>query len=317
MKLFPFFFVPHFLACVTSCSYFQRDNKPVESTSSEALANKKAFYCSEGRRVLSERGFMDDRCDSLLFTSLFSTACGGVDLSAWEDPAGKWHRNPQRDCFINGAPNGSASSISRDMFLGLWHAKWSQKDGMDIREMRQYGEANNWVMGEAKDNETLLSRCLLTPQLITLLKEMDRQLGGQVGNPSQLRNTDNSGDALPVNTGFRAHLDVLRILLQGRVFGAITDAEKALLKDQAERQPNNALYVAAYEKYHGGTKAHSLLLSEAHFPNGRLPTSSEHCINYLHSRDDSDSDWQPCAEENKEHDGTDFVFAAWVALGSF
>jgi hypothetical protein len=304
---------------LTSCSYFQRDNKPIESTSSEDLANKKAFYCEQGRRVLAERGFMDDRCDSLLFTSLFATACGGVDLSAWEDPAlpGKWHRNPERDCYLpETGPNGSASTISRDMFLGLWHAKWSQKDGMDIREMKQYGEANNWIMGEAKDSETLLSRCLLTPQLITTLKEMDARLGGQVGHPFRSENQDNSDDAVGVNTGFRAHLDVLRILLNGRVYGAITDSEKSLLKAQAERQPNNALYVAASEKYNGGSKANSLLLSESHFPNGRLPTSADHCINYLHSRDESDSDWQPCAGENKEHDGTDFVFAAWVALGN-
>lgn len=301
---------------LSSCSYFQRDNKPVESNTSEALSAKKALYCEQGKRVLAERGFMDDRCDSLLFSSLFEVSCpGSVDLSKWEDTEqpGKWHRNPQRDCFINGQPNGSASSISRDMFLGLWHAQWSAKDSKNISEIVAYGEANNWIMGEAKDNETLLSRCLLTPQLITVLKEMDSKLGGQAGHPFRSENEDNSDDALPVNTGFRAHLDVLRILLNGRVYGAITDAEKSLLKSQAERQPSNALYVAAYEKYNGGTKAHGLLLDKAHFPGDRLPTNAEHCQNYLFSRDQESDDWKPCAEA-REHDGTDFVFAAWVAL---
>lgn len=303
------------LLLLTICLAFsacKRDNKPVESTTSEALANKKAFYCEQGKRILSERGFMDDRCDSLLFTSLWATACGVslVDISQWEDPAGKWHRNPERDCFKDGQPNGSASTISRDMFLGLWHLLWSKKDGMDIREIREYGEANNWIMGEAKDSETLLSRCLLTPQLITLLKEMDAKLGGQVASNLV---QDNSGDALPVNTGFRAHLDILRIMLNSRVYGAITDSEKSLLKSQAERQPSNALFVAAYERYYGGTKAHGLLLDESHFPGDRLPTSAEHCQNYLFSRDQESDDWKPCAEA-REHDGTDFVFAAWVAL---
>jgi hypothetical protein len=109
-------------------------------------------------------------------------------------------------------------------------------------------------------------------------------------------------------------LDVLRILLNGRVYGAITDAEKGVLKAQAERQPMNALYVAAYEKYHGGSKAHGLLLDESHFPGDRLPTSAEHCQNYLFSRDQESDDWKPCAEAH-EHDGADFVFAAWIALG--
>jgi hypothetical protein len=310
-NLFPLFFVSHFLACVTSCSYFQRDNKAEDTAPNEALAAKKAFYCEQGKRILAERGFMDDRCDSLLFTSLFATACGGVDLSAWEDPAlpGKWHRNPQRDCFINGAPNGSASTISRDMFLGLFHHLWSTKDKQNIREIVEYGQANNWIMGEAKDNETLISRCLMTPQLISIAKDMNGALLGLT------QDGQGSDDAIGVNTGFRAHLDVLRVLLSGRVRGAISDIELKTLKDQAERQPLNALYVAAYEKYTGGTKAHSLLLDEKHFPGDRLPTSADHCINYLHSRDESDSDWQPCPEENKVHDGTDFVFAAWVALG--
>lgn len=295
---------------LSSCSYFDRDNKAKEVTPSEALTAKKEFYCNEAQRIFSERTFMDDRCDSLLFTSLYSVACGPIDLSSYEGEPGKWYRNPARDCFINGAPNGSASTISRDMFLGLFHHLWSTKDGQNVSEIVAYGQANNWIMGEAKDNETLLSRCLLTPQLISIVKEMDSALLGL----TQLRQS--SDDAVGVNTGFRAHLDILRILLSGRVRGAISDSELKTLKDQAERQPNNALYVAAYEKYTGGAKAISLLLDEKHFPGDRLPNNhQEHCINYLHSRDSDDSDWLPCTnEEKKEHDGTDFVFAAWVVL---
>ena len=300
----------------TAC---KRDNEPVESTTSEALANKKAFYCAEGKRVLSERGFMDDKCDSLLFTSLWAVACEpSFSVQEWEDQEfpGKWHRNPQRDCYLNGAPNGAASSISRDMMLGLWHLLWTKKDGENVRNLVNYGEKNNWVMGEAKDTETLISRATLSPQLVVLLKKMDEKLGGSSASTMNLTAADDSADAIGVNTGFRAHLDILRILLQGRVNGAITDSEKALLKAQAERQPNNALFVAAYEKYNGGTKAHSLLLEEKHFPSDRLPTNHEHhCINYLYSRDEGSEDWIPCTDKPfREHDGSDFVFAAWVAL---
>ena len=302
-------FVLHFLAYATSCSYFKRDNKPVEMNHSAEVAAKKAFYCEQGKRIYAERGFFDDRCDSLLFTSLWSVACGPLDLSSYEGEPGKWYRNPARDCFVDGQPNGSASTISRDMFLGLFHHIWSTKDKANMSEIVAYGQNHNWIMGEAKDQETLLSRCLMTPQLISIAKDMSGALLGLT------QSEQGSDDAVGVNTGFRAHLDVLRVLLSGRVRGAISDSELSTLKAQAERQPNNALYVAAYEKYAGGTRAHDLLLDQKHFPGDRLPNTSDHCINYLHSRDESDSDWQPCAEAPlKEHDGTDFVFAAWVTL---
>lgn len=297
--------------CLASCSYFKRDNKPDESTTgrSDALISKKAFYCEQGKILLNERGFMDNECDSLLFTSLWSVACGPVSMQSWEDvnEPGKWHRNPNRDCYLpETGPNGSASSISRDMFLGLWHHLWSIGDKENIREIRQYGEAHNWIMGDAKDNETLLSRCLLTPQLISLLQDMD----------GSAKLVDDSADALPLNTGYRAHLDVLRILLSGRVRGAISDSELATLKGQAERQPNNALFVAAYELYVGGTRAVELLLDTKYFPSERLPKATDYCTTYLFSRDEGTSDWQPCGEAPvRQHDGTDFVFAAWVALG--
>ncbi len=298
---------------LSSCSYFARDKKAHAPSINEALAAKKEFYCNEGKRVLAARGYMDDRCDSLLFTSLFSVACGPIDLSSWEDPEipGKWHRNPQRDCFINGQPNGSASSISKDMFLGLWHHLFSTKDSQNIKEIVDYGQSHNWVMGEAQDNTTLLSRCLLTPQMISLVKEMDGSVFGLT------QNQDGSDDAGPVQVGYQAHLAVLRILLSGRVRGAISDLELSTLKDQAVRQPQNALYVAAYEKYAGGAKATGLLLDETHFPGSRLPNNhQEHCTSYLHSSDiEDDTDWKPCPNEPfKELDGVDFVFAAWVIL---
>jgi hypothetical protein len=317
-KLFPLFFVSHFLACVSSCSYFQRDNKAEDSAPNEALAAKKAFYCEQGKRVLAERGFMDDRCDSLLFTSLFATACGGVDLSAWEDPAlpGKWHRNPERDCYLpETGPNGSASSISRDMFLGLFHQLWKTKDLANTSEIVKYGENNKWVMGEAKDDETLVSRCLFTPQLISLVYDLETAIKGR-----KLTNDPSSADAGPLNTGFRAHLDILRIHLSGLIRGGLTDSELATVEAQASRQPRNALFAALAAKYgkRSPEQAYAILLDESLYPASHLPTNGNRCINYLNSRDQDGADWLPCPEEGlKEHDGTDFVFAASILDGTF
>jgi hypothetical protein len=267
-----------------------------------------------GAKVLADKGFMDDRCDSLLFTALYSTACDEVDLTSWEEPElpGKWHRNPQRDCFVNGTPNGSASTISKDMFLGLWHYQLSYNKAQDVAETVAYGKAHNWQMGEGKDAATVLSRTVLTPELIFLLEALNHKLNG-----GALMLQDGSADAVGTLTGYQAHLQVLKILLQHRVRGAISNGELSSLKSQAERQPDNALYVASYERFAGGSRAVDILLDSPHFPDDRLPNNhSEHCTSYLHSRDQQNlNDWAPCpGEDFREHDGTDFVFAAWVIL---
>lgn len=301
---------------LSGCSYFKRDNKPVEATQSEAVKAKKEFYCAEGRKILESKGFMDDRCDALLFTSLFDASCGGGNIGRFEGDPGKWHRNPERDCFINGQPNGSASSISRDMFLGLWHSLYKSGDLANIKEIISYGEKNSWVMGEAKDDATLVSRCLLTPQLISLLFDIESKLAGR----SLLDGEPNSSDAGPLNTGFRAHLDILRTHLSGLTRGGLSGSELSLVVDQAKRQPRNALFVALAAKYGKASPdaAYSILLDESLYPANRLPTSADRCINYLNSRDQEDeTDWKPCPAEGLTHDGTDFVFAASILDGTF
>jgi hypothetical protein len=346
---------------LTICLTFsacKRDNKSVETDVSSEVAAKKAFYCSEGKRVFDEIGFMDDKCDSLLYTSLWSASClPELSIQDWEDPdsPGKWHRNPQRDCFLDGKPNGAASSISRDMMLGLWHKLVKNKDLANVKDLIEYGKKNNWVMGEAKDNETLVSRAMLSPQLISLLYDIESKLSGanltgekdkQVElasahatylvtgsylTTSALTETQTnllqdflpiqeSDDALPINTGFRAHLDILRIHLSGLVRGGITDGELETIKAQIKRQPRNALFAAVGAKY-GVAKAttvHALLFDESIYPADRLPTTKDRCIGYINARNQESDDWKPCPNEGiKEHDGTDLVFAASIIDGTF
>ena len=296
----------------------KRDNKAVETDGSADVAAKKEFYCTEGKRVFGDRGFMDDKCDSLLYTSLWSASClPELSIQDWEDPdsPGKWHRNPQRDCFLDGKPNGAASSISRDMMLGLWHKLVKNKDLANIKDLIEYGKKNNWVMGEAKDNETLVSRAMLSPQLISLLYDIESYLEG-----GRLTNEPGSADALVVNTGFRAHLDILRIHLSGLVRGGITDGELETIKAQIKRQPRNALFAAIGAKY-GAAKSstvHKILLDESIYPSDRLPTTNDRCIGYINARNEESDDWKPCPQEGiKEHDGTDLVFAASIIDGTF
>lgn len=271
------------------------------------LRNKRTFYCEDGKKLLAERHHMDDEGDSALFTALFLTACPSQHtLDQWH-VGGKWYRNPAHDAY----PRISASSWSRDMTLGVMLYWERHKRLADVQDFIKFGEQHKWDMcgGEAENIEVTVSRCMLSPQLIQMLYDLERRLSGEKPTP-QLALT-------APNTGFRAHLDVLRVILAGRIYGFISDGELEILRSQAERQPHNALFVAAYERYGGPQRAEQLLLRGDHFPADRLPNNhSEHCINYLFSRDEDSEDWRPCVDEPlKTHDGTDFVFAVSVLGG--
>lgn len=278
----------------------------------EELAAKKAFYCAEGAKKFDAQKFVGERCDALLFTSLWSVACGLGDVDPFQDPQkpGYWHRNPQRDCFLNGKDNGSKSSISRDMLLGLMFYAWKAKRKDHVDGLVGYGEANGWFMGDAIDVKTRVSRTLMTPALIDLLYQIQNRLALQEPDPE-------TADAFFINKGYQAHLDVIRILLDGSVKGTITATQGSILKAQADRDPQNALFLAAAARYGKSEPEHAanLLLDSSHFPNSRLPSKAEHCEPYLFQRDQG-TDWEPCGTETELHDGVDLVVAAAVLDGT-
>lgn len=297
-----------------SCAKHNKSVEPSASENLSALYDKKQFYCDEGRKLFADRTFMDDECDSALFTALFLSACHvkQVDLSAWHD-GGKWYRNPKKDCY----PKGAASSLSKDMALGLMTYWLSQGKKEDVADFISFGESHTWDMcgGDAQDTVTLISRCILSPSLITLLKDIYKKLDGQKVALTTPKEESLTG-ILP--TGYEAHLEVLGILLTGKVYGAISDIQLSELKGQANRNPHNGLFVASYAKYGDLNPAVDLLLDQTHFPAGSLPNNHEqHCINYLYSKDEGSSDWSPCGDEPlRTHDGTDFVVAVSVIDGT-
>ena len=303
----------HLLLCLLFIACSREKPADIDDKRLPELAAKKAFYCEQGKIQYDLRKYMVGRCDGLLFTSLWSISCGYGDVGDFQDPAkpGYWHRNPKRDCYVAGSPNpdnGAKSSISKDMILGLLYYIWKTKNDGYADGLIAYGEANSWLMGDAIDAKTRISRTLLSPGLIDLLYAIQNSLGLQSQG-------DTSGDAFFVNKDFQAHLDVIRILLEGSVKGSISAVQAAVLDAQADRNTDNALFVAAAARYGKATAkdAITFLLDSPHFPNERLPTAAEHCEPYLFQRDKG-KDWQPC--EGGTHDGTDFVVAASILDGS-
>jgi len=272
----------------------------------QALVMEKVkTYLALGPSVQDADGFIDyTHCDSLLFSGLYAVGGATVNMDAARDAEGRWHRRSlnQPPCY----PEGSKSTISRDMFLGLLWYIWEYQR-LDLAEaLFAYGEAHDWVMGEGD-----ISRIYFTPGLQATLAEIIFRLGGEDHYAYR---------AIPQswakNTGFAAHLDALHILLRGELTGSIEEKALEVLQYNYTRAPENALFSYAWHRYSDGdqSETYSRLLNEAWWPADRLPTSADRCEGWITQRDPG-TDWEPC-DGGKTHSGGDFLFVARLLLRS-
>ena len=307
------------------------DSKTSAAEGLDELRAKRDLYLKLGQDVYAPLKFMHSRCDGLLFTALWQVSGGNADMTVFESKSepGRWYRNPEQDCFLPNAAadkrdNGSKTTISKDMYIGLLHFLVANKNPAPAKRALKYAVQNNWKVGQGIDPITELSTVYLTPQIYLLLRDLVAKLENQKPDFKDHLAEDDSARRL-ANTGFQAHLDVLYVLLSGKVYGQISPYQLNLLKTQAEREPNNALYQAAYHLYHDGQQsvATDLLLDANRFPAEQLPNNhDQHCTEYLYQRDEvkngsTSNDWLPCPDETKStHSGTDFTFAAHIILDS-
>lgn len=278
----------------------------------EQLKEKRKLYCELSKDFYLKNKFVNNKCDGLLWTALHGIGCDYItSLDDFKNEENRWFRSPTHDCF----KNGSDSSISKDMFAGLilYSLYYDRKDY--IQSIVDYGEKHNWIMGEAIDTPTLISKCILPPSTILLLYHYLGKIKFKLNSDYEIEDEDVSGIA--INVGYGAHLDMLRILRKYLVYKSIGAWDMYVLEEQAKRQPLNALYQAVYHMFKDGDMSlpQKLLLSDKYFPNDRLPTSNEYCTWYLYQRDAETDDWLPCPHEGHTHSGTDFIFAATVTLG--
>lgn len=294
---------------VFSCNPFKRDNKERPNTpevdwhSLEVVGNA---YCAWSRDAYEKEYYVHSKCDGSGFTSLYSVRCDNVDLSVFSDGDGKLWRSPTKDCLSSGQ---SKSESSRDMVLMRALAAYVDWDRDWFDSFLNYAVSNAFEFCESDGSADGLSRCILTPNLYRLLKDlregMDRQNLTEITRVTE-------------KSGFRAHLDVLAIWLTGKSYGAIDDIDRDLLKTYADREPKNALYQAVYHRFTDGDMSSVFnILSE--WPVDRLPNTSDWCTEYLFQRDmkkdgQENPDWLPCPDREGEHSGTDFNLALYIAM---
>jgi hypothetical protein len=292
---------------------YQPIPKKTDPALRQALTKKHRDYALLMQDTYDENGFvLTHECDSLLFSAL--VGCDPlvpINIEAARNKDGLWSRRPVDSqgcdtCY----PKHSKSTISRDMFTGLFWYIWRHKR-LDLAEqLYAQGEARDWIMGQGDPG-----RIVLSPNLRAILAEIIYQLGGK--NRPLVRAIPN---VFGKDTGYAAHLDVLVAGLMAELQGGATQQVLDLLEHHALRQPKNALYTLMYHRYvtPNQNTATKLLLDETYFPDDRLPERGDRKEAWLWQRDASDTGWRPDPKAHRHkhpvHPGADLVFAAFLIL---
>jgi hypothetical protein len=274
------------------------------------LEAKYQAYRAKLPEALDTYGFVPG-CDGLLFTGLMVAAGESHNLYQAESPTepGRWDRSAEHDCFSSGR---SASTISRDMIMGLASALWKTEDGPAVQRILAYSARNRGILGQAKDSSELLGRATMSPSLLSILSEIDYRTTG-TNSPSRGYFPEFGRNL----RGFEAHLQVLSILLKASLYGGILRTDFKVIETLYKREPRNALFSAVYHGFidGDGREAAQALSDLRYFPAGALPSSAERCEPYLWQRVQDSSDWLPCPQKRETFAAVDF-FVVYALLAN-
>jgi hypothetical protein len=260
------------------------------------------LYSDQMLAVQDSNGYVDTgKCDSVLHTALLGA--GGVaikDINSARNKDGQWFRRPLNypECLANGQ---SKSTFSRDMLLGLMWYWYSIGEWKNAEEFYQYTSTRAFKFGDADGSLEGNSRVIMTPDLLSLLAELIFKMGGPNHVLSRTLGTRQAPEVL----GFEAHLQILSILMWGRLTGYYTTHEIVAIRAHIARKPENALFQYAGSNY---DEAERLLL--IHHPADRLPSTEDFC-NPLRYETELNP---PCPEQVREHAPVHFMLISkWLS----
>ena len=195
-----------------------------------------------------------DDCDGMLWSGKYATTACSVKIGAAEFEPGRFGRRPSPRCYdeVNGIDQGSKTTWSRDMAMGLFAYAWVCKKLDPLIRHRRYGIANNWIMGQPIAD----GRTVYTPQVIGLMHEIIYKLGGENSPNRALPSVYPEG-----LVNYKAHLQMINIWLRGELMGEISRVMHKRIKEHSEREPYNPFYQYMAGLYEGNqTRAIKLLL---------------------------------------------------------
>jgi len=303
----------------------KRKNKPQETTTPfDSISEKASLYLQLGNAIHPNGSEAGDDCDGLLWNSLWSVTGGNVDIMSYQGELGQWFRTHHHTCFYRdalGGPvdNGSKSTISRDMFLGLLHWIWHNQRKDVLQDIINYGREQNpkWWMGDAVDFIQRESRTHIRTNLRATMYIMAYKMGIE---DNVQRHIDLSLTWSSKVDDFKLHLSVQHLLLRGLMQG-VNDIEVLFLEKVIGKHPTNAFFLSVYHYFTDGnqTKTVELLLDDSLFPAKKLPTSFDRCERFIYQRNDNrglpeNKNWNPC-DDNKTFMGIDLLWTHAIISG--
>ncbi len=165
-------------------------------------------------------------CDGLLWSGLARAAGANVDLLAARTSEGVWWRRQVVDgnCY----PDGSQSSISRDMFVGLLAGLVEAGDTQTVRETIDYARAHGGKMGEGA-----AARIFWTQNIYGIY---ERAIG--VNSTAVV--------LFPVAEDYENHLQLIKLATYRRAAGGLPIHLRKRAGELANAFPGDALAQAVY-----------------------------------------------------------------------
>ena len=232
----------------------------------DLIAKKKVALLKE--RLDPVSGWVSHRdCDSLLWNGKLLAVEAFFDIVkidvAEYASNGRYNRREFPPCYDTTKDHpdqGSASTISNDMLLGLMIGLYTTKNLEALKRLAEYGEKHNWVMGDPFPKRA--DRVVLRPNGIGLLGRMLFALSN--GDISKTYRHWPSLYNVPEKS-YQRHLTALGIYIQGEVstylkedpvvkdwesvkltendsFSGISNKNLNILKGLTDKEPNNALF---------------------------------------------------------------------------
>jgi hypothetical protein len=255
--------------------------------------------------------------DGLLFACLQSVATGrDFDIAEYITAGGQVFRNPAMAAGTHKL-GPRESTISRDMFMGLFCYCLHFGRADILQKVWSYGWRHGWRMGvenrvvsvpipgtswavRIKDNRTWF-----TPGLILLLAALRAHLRGNVKIARFLVNIWQPIGSTP---GYPSHLSMLHLYLNRRIRGNTAAWEHKVLDRILKHSPRNALALAL-RGWHDDARAE--LASQ--WPADRLPTRHDWTEEWRTQRADNDVGIVWGEPGNiKPHSGGDLLFVEHV-----
>ena len=125
--------------CLISACGQDEKAEPEESSLRDELAE----WYQEAKEDVGKIPSVTD-CDGLLWAGLAYGANCSLPIDEFERERGVWHRRPTHDCYDKG---DSRSSISTDMFAGLFAGSYYCESIERLDDIADYGSRNDFLMG--------------------------------------------------------------------------------------------------------------------------------------------------------------------------